>query len=254
MTELEIRHAVLNNLTKVPEAERRCFFYLRDPNASFIKELPEAQRADYVAEGGEAQSKLTRLKQEIRGSRVPVRDYKNLTQFAHQVRDDLRRVILVDAPEKPTIDANPIGSESAPHLNVASHRAIAYVRTDGNMQRLQGYAYGQDGSSSSSNGLVVCGESGIGKSSLLANFYLQEKKRFEQEFPEFYAMTEEEKRRDIRMDYPPLFIMHFIGASPQSATAINIVRRVMSMMRQHFGLLMSVPDRDDDAMRGTTFL
>jgi ABC-type phosphonate transport system ATPase subunit len=99
--------------------------------------------------------------------------------------------------------------------------------------------------------LVLTGESGMGKSSLLANFYLRETERLRLEHPEFFAMTEEERRRDIRMDYPPLIILHFIGATPQSAKAINIVRRVMALMRQHFGLLMSIPDRDDDVIRGS---
>jgi hypothetical protein len=136
ITELEIRHAVLNRLSQLPEPDRRCFFYFRDANASFIKEQPEAQQADFASEGGDSQSKLAKLKQEIRGSRVPVRNYKNLTQFSHQVRDDLRRVIMVDAPEKSALDStDTIAAENEPHEYFAAQRAIGYVANESTFSR-----------------------------------------------------------------------------------------------------------------------
>lgn len=84
ITELEIRHAILNSvaandLTAVQCM--RCAFYMRDPRAAFLHELPEGA-AVARSESGEALAKLNSLKSEIRSAKLYTREYKNQTQFA----------------------------------------------------------------------------------------------------------------------------------------------------------------------------
>jgi hypothetical protein len=84
VTELEIRHAILNSLhagDAAAASQMRCKFYFRDPRATFVHEPPGGAAAAR-SESPEALSKLHSLKSEIRGARLPCREYKNQTQFA----------------------------------------------------------------------------------------------------------------------------------------------------------------------------
>jgi hypothetical protein len=96
---------------------------------------------------------------------------------------------------------------------------------------------------------LVFGESGCGKSSLLANWFLQEQTKLEQKRPEFYSQSEEDRRKEIQTNLPPLLFAHFVSSAPEAADPINIMRRIMAAIRTHFSLAMSIPDRDEDITR-----
>ena len=85
VTELEILHGVLRN----PEMAGHAFFYLRDP--AYLAGVEPERRADFEeitddpsgrATAADRQAKLAHLKERIRRSDFPVRDYSSAVQNA----------------------------------------------------------------------------------------------------------------------------------------------------------------------------
>lgn len=193
------------------------------------------------------------------------------------VLDDLRTAILADLKNVSgngaangaipgTFEA--VQAEYASHLTYAKHRSLAYAPNQDSMAHITRFSMNTTvGTECSSNRLflfasppdwqrlfavspvVIHGESGCGKSSLLANWFLIEQAKVERLHAQFFAMSEEDRRKEIRSEFPPLLFAHFIGCAPEAADPVNIMRRLMSAVRVHFSLAMSLPDRDEDIAR-----
>ena len=227
VTELEILHGVLNS----PEMADQAFFYLRDP--AFVHSLPEEQRADFSevpsqeeiethgleAAGRRAEERrrrLAALKERIRGSGLPVsEDYRDARQLGEWVLRDLTAVIDRLYPEGSPPD--PLDREAADHEAFAASRIGVYVGRQIYLDALNKHAR-DDGPP-----LVLLGESGSGKSALLANW-----------------------ARQYRADHPAeLLIMHFVGASPQSADWAAMLRRILGEFKRHFDIADEIPDQPE---------
>ncbi len=226
-TELEIVQGVLRN----PDMAGHAFFYLRDqayidtrPTAeqgelrelASVDELDEfgAQEAQRRAE--ERRCKLGALKERIRGSGFPVRDYPDPKALGDLVLADLVEVIDRLYPEGSAPD--PLARQAAEHEAFAASRATVYVGRDEYFERLDTHAAG-DGPP-----LVVLGESGVGKSALLANWVLR-----------------------YRASHPaePVLV-HFIGSSPDSSDWRAMLRRIMGELGRRLGIEgEEVPDAPD---------
>jgi tetratricopeptide (TPR) repeat protein len=212
LTALEIMHGVINN----PAMAERALFYFRDP-AYVDHRPPGANAADYRSENEAASQKLTALKDRIRSSGLPLHEYYPDPQALGQlVLQDLTRVINELYPEDQRPD--PLDREVAEHEAFAQSRAQVYIGRQEYFDRLDEHAAG-DGPP-----LVVLGESGVGKSALLANWAL----RYREQHPD------------------ELVIMHFIGASPYSADWAAMVRRIMAELKRRFDLPGDVPDKSDE--------
>ena len=155
VTELEILHGVLNN----PEMAGRAFFYFRDSNYS------QGKGGDYLSEDATSAAKLEALKDRIRDSQFPlVEDYANPEVLADKVRADLAALIDKEYP------ANEVPDELT--LERMRHEAYLWSLTKnyiGANRRLKAF----DSAISSNNGIrdmLLWGESGCGKSALLANW------------------------------------------------------------------------------------
>jgi tetratricopeptide (TPR) repeat protein len=226
VTELEILHGVLNN----PEMADHSFFYLRDP--SYIDSLPADRRASFHEtpteeeiqrlgpEEAERRSqdrrqKLAALKQRIRASGLPVRNYQAPRSLQQLVLEDLTSIINELYP--PGAEPEPLDREAAEHQAFAASRARVYIGRQEYLDRLDAHAQGQGPP------LVVLGESGSGKSALLANWA--------QEY------------RGSHQDN--LLLMHFIGSSPQSTDWAPMLRRIMGEFKRHFEISQDIPDRPD---------
>ncbi|MEW6386513.1 MAG: tetratricopeptide repeat protein [Thermodesulfobacteriota bacterium] len=237
VTELEILHGVLRN----PEMADHAFFYFRDP--AYVASLDPEKRADFteapypedIARFGpeEAQrraegrrGKLAALKERIRQSGLPLREnYRAPRDLGQLVLRDLTEVIDRLFPEGSQLA--PLDREAAEHEAYARSRAVVevrpgefsgvYIAREKYLEHLDDHAQG-DGPP-----LVVLGDSGVGKSALLANWALRYRPRHTQD----------------------LLIMHFIGAGPHSADWAAMLRRIMGELKRRFEIPQDIPDQPD---------
>jgi len=180
-------HGVLND----PAMAEHSFFYFRDP--AYLATLPAAQRARFVDDTAAAKTKLLALKEQIRhASRdgklkyAPRENYADPKALAELVRKDSGEVIDRLFPEGSESDT--LTREAAEHEAWARSRQRVYVAREAYFRRLDEHAAG-DGPP-----LVVLGESGSGKTALLA-----------------YWVKRLRERADA-----PFVIQHYIGASSGS--------------------------------------
>jgi len=212
VTELEILHGVLED----PKMANHAFFYFRD--RAFLNKLPpDAKRGNFTSEDAESAGKLRDLKQRIKGSRFPVKeDYANPEALGKLVLADLTGVINALWPEgsQPV----PLDREAMDHEAFARSRAGVYIGRQEYFDRLDAHANG-----GGDQPLVILGESGGGKSALLANWALKH-----------------------RAAHPgELVLQHYIGGTPYSSDWAAMLRRIMGELKRKFGLAEDIPDQPD---------
>ncbi len=219
VTELEILHGVLRNA----EMANHSFFYFRDP--SFINRLPADQKkADFITEDDQSHQKLNRLKDDIRKQHregklkyEPRENYPDAKSLGEQVLTDF--TALIDTLYPKGQEPSPLERERMDHDAFARSRAGVYIGRHEYFDRLDAHV------ASDAAPLVVLGESGSGKSALLANWFLD---RFPLPTSDSQPST-------------PFALLHFIGASPDSANAIGLLRRIMLELKERFDLPEDVP-------------
>ncbi|MBL7033856.1 MAG: DUF4062 domain-containing protein [Candidatus Delongbacteria bacterium] len=174
VTELEIMHGVLNN----SKMQTHAFFYFRDPN--WINSLPENERRELIERdirsdvenyGAEEAARLTRerqqklafLKQRIRQSGLPVVDgYASPEALAGLIGKQFEELIDQLYPEEEVPDA--LDRERQAQQVFANNKLFACIDRPNHLEALNSFADSEhDG-----KGLVVTGESGSGKTALLA--------------------------------------------------------------------------------------
>jgi len=210
VTELEILHGVLNR----PEMANRAIFYLRDPE--YVDRIPPAQRSDFVEQDPQRRARLEALKGRIRRSGLAVREnYVDPQSLGQWVLQDL--TVAINQMFPVTEVPGPLDREAAEHDAFARSRTGVYVGRQEYFDRLNEHGAG-DGPP-----LVILGESGSGKSALLANWAL----RYRREHPD------------------TLVLMHFIGSSPYSTDWAAMLRRIMGELKRHFGIQQQLPENRD---------
>jgi tetratricopeptide (TPR) repeat protein len=215
VTELEILHGVLND----PDMQNHAFFYLRDP--AYVETLPAVTRDDFVDADPEHRAKLATLKDRIRTSGFPVHDgYSDPRALGELLLADL--TTLVDRLYPGDARPDPLDREAAAHAAYAASRFGSYVAREGAFAELDTHAAG-DGPP-----LVVLGESGSGKSALLANWV--------------------QRYRGSPEGHDALVVEHYVGASPESADFAAMLRRIMSELSRRFSIRDKIPD-DPKALR-----
>jgi|GEM_PF-2361765 len=154
VTELEILHGVLDN----PAMEKRAFFYFRDPAWS------EAQGGAYLCEGTDEKAKLEELKERIRRSGFPVvENYASPEELAERVREDLWQLIDEAYPESEVPDA--LTRERMTHEAYGASRRRLYLGGEPYFAALDAAMAAE-----TFRPVLVRGQSGGGKSALLANW------------------------------------------------------------------------------------
>ncbi len=202
VTEMEILHGVLND----PAMENHAYFYLRNP--AYAK-----QREGFAGESPEEQAKLADLKKRIRASGFPVReDYPDPKALSDLVLADFSALIDKLFPPRPADDF--LTAERSAHKAFASSRSRAYIGRQEYFSRLDAQASG-DGLP-----LAITGESGAGKSALLANWI----ESFQRRHPD------------------RLMLEHFIGASASSTDWKSMLQRLTGEMQKRLGLSDAIPD------------
>jgi hypothetical protein len=211
VTELEILHGVLRN----PHMAGHAFFYFRDP--AYIQSLPKKDRNDFISKGPEEKEKLQKLKEQIRKSGLPVHEnYPDPKALGEFVLADLTAVINKHWPEGSQPD--PLTREALDHAAFAGSRERVYIGRKAYFDKLDAHARGKD-----NQPLVILGESGSGKSALLANWTARYREKHPKE----------------------LIIEHYIGATPASADWAAMLRRIMGEFKEKLGLTHDIPEKPD---------
>ncbi len=197
VTELEILYGVLNN----PAMAGRAFFYFRD------RAFCAANGDFYLSESETHREKLESLKAKIRESGFPVIDgYPNPEALAAHVQEDLWRVIDQSFPIETAPD--PRTSDNRKHQLYGSTRLGLYVGGSRNLDALDEALQLEP-----SKPVLITGESGSGKTALIANW----EERYKKSNPDDYLVT------------------HYLGSSADAADAARILRRIAGEIARHTG-------------------
>ena len=221
VTELEIIHGVLQS----PKMRDRSLFYFRD--SEYLKKLPAtANPADFQSESPKSAENLTELKNKIRAEHAdgkllypPRENYPDPNALGDLVLADFTALIEKLYPESETPD--PIDQEATLHDAYGQSRRLGFVGREELLDRMDKHA-----ATSGAKPLVLTGESGCGKSALLA---------------EWAAHWKDNHPDD-------LVIRHYIGSTSESAEWQGLVRRVLSELKRAFDIAEEVPIQPE-AMR-----
>jgi AAA ATPase domain len=136
-----------------------------------------------------------------------------------------------------------LACEAADHEAFAQSRARIYIGRQEYYDRLDEHARG-DGPP-----LVVLGESGSGKSALLANWAMKYRARLSQTPAPQKQSLWKRLTGSLGLTTPqqekPVLLMHFIGATPCSGDWAAMVRRIMGEFKRRFGIEQEIPGQPD---------
>jgi hypothetical protein len=189
VTELEMLHGVLNN----PAMEDRAFFYFRDTAYSRNK------GGAYMSEGPAERAKLEALKDRIRTSGFPVvEDYPTPEALAERVKKDLWKLIDEAFPESEVPDA--LTQERLRHETYGAARRRLYFAGEDYFRTLDAAMKAKR-----FQPVLITGQSGAGKSALLANWMA----RWSKTHPKTEVIT------------------HHLGCGTDAADPVRMVTRLM---------------------------
>lgn len=206
VTELEVLHGVLNN----PAMAGHTLFYFRSPAYA------QGRGGDYAAESPEHGAKLAGLKGRIRQSGFPVvEDYPDPEALAQRVMEDLWKLIDATYPLAEVPDA--LTLERRRHESYGQSRLGLYLGGESYLAGLNtAIAEGQ-------RTVLITGDSGGGKSALLANWL----EAFRQAQPQAH-----------------LFV-HHLGATNDAGEPAKLVRRWIQELARVLGEEAKLPGDPD---------
>ncbi|EGC30921.1 hypothetical protein DICPUDRAFT_58027 [Dictyostelium purpureum] len=197
MTEIEFR-MLLNN----PNSGKNGFFYFRDPY--YIEELPQIEKNNYVSEGPRSKEKLDKLKQEItKNQQFKSSEYRRPTNLSDVLYEDLEKFI---DKKFPSGNCELKGFEKERFLHSIFYKSLIkfYITNETYFMDIDTFI-----TTSKKQVLLVQGDSGIGKSSLMCNWLKQHKEQHPEDFS----------------------ISHWVGASPSSNKFTSTLIRVMHELK-----------------------
>jgi nephrocystin-3 len=214
LTELEILHGVLNH----PDMAGRAFFYFRDPAYA------QGRGPDFLSESDAAAEKQNALKELIRTTGrpkpIPLREnYPHPSVVAALVLDDLSAAIEAEFPKDSTPDA--LTREAQDHEAFAEIRRRTYIGRPEYLEALNRHAAGEG------SPLLLLGDSGSGKSALLANWLAH-------------------WRKDHSTDF---IVQHYIGGTADSADHWRLMARLMAEIKRWSGDPEALPTSHDDVLK-----
>jgi nephrocystin-3 len=200
VTDLEVQYGVL----RAPPEQGGAFFYTRGSTVPHPR--PGVRKTDITA-----RRRLADLKKAARATGVPVRRFSTPQELGQQVDDDLRALIDRRFPlhEVPS----PLEQERGTHAAFAASRCRSFIESPADLQSLDSHV------SQSGPPLVLWGESGIGKSALLAYWERQYRSRN----PDVCLVT------------------HFIGASSSDPDPAGLLYRLMTELAAHYSIKDPLP-------------
>ena len=203
VTELEIIQGVLKN----PKMAAHAFFFFRDPG--YINSISEEDCINFIAENAEDANKLNKLKERIRRSGFPVlENYADPNALAAEIRKQFLSLIDRLYPEENVPD--PLDQEAMGHESYGWNKLMAFVERPAHSEAIDTFVADE----SQGQGLVVTGESGSGKTALLASWI----KHWRVNHPEDYVFV------------------HYFGATQGSASITGFLFRLLGELKRRFGI------------------
>ncbi len=192
VTEMEFLHGVFNS----PKVNSDCaYFYHRDGDLS---------DDDYT-------TRLEALIERARSTGYPFRTFRTVEELGRDVRDDLLDMIDRYWPETST--PSELELERRAQASFAASRVRAYIP---NVQCVKEFT---TWITEGTQPLVISGESGLGKSSLVA-----------------YLADHYSKKN------PTAFVIeHYIGATETSGSAAAVIRHIIGEIRERFAIEEEIP-------------
>jgi len=218
VTELEILHGVLNN----PEMAGRAFFFFRDPK--YIESLSKEKKADFLSETSADADKQTLLKNLIRktciAKNIPLLEtYPDPQSLAAIVLEQLKEAIGIQFPIEDNPD--PLTREALDHEAFAESRRRTYIGQPDYFDTLNKHCL------DTGKPLVLLGDSGSGKSALLANWLYEWRKAHPTDF----------------------IFQHYIGGTPDGAVHWKLMTRLMAEIKRWTDDPEELPKTNDDMLR-----
>ena len=177
-----------------------------------------------------AAEKLRSLKQRIRTSGLPVMEnyrHDNLDAFGQRVLEDLWGAIQAEYPaDAPQPD--PLDAERAYHDFFIETRTELFIGQRHLLARLHEFASGD-----TPGPMVVTGTPGCGKSALLARFVSQFRRLHRQATLAAPGRGQGEE---------PFLLYHFVGASPNSTDARQMLLRLCRELAREFRFDDDIPE------------
>jgi tetratricopeptide (TPR) repeat protein len=213
LTEIEIMQGVLND----PDTAKRALFFERDP--AWLDTLDEVQRATFEETTDEARTKLADLKSRIRSSAASVHQYKTPKDVGDAVKTALSATLEASFPEADAPDA--FTQTHRLHTAYARDRLGPHIGAELYLDRLDQWMSQADGPP-----LLITGASGGGKSKLIAKWLQAQRAK---------------SGNDI-------LFAHYLGASPDSADPMQVMRRLWEHLNRATGESVELPGGDADLM------
>jgi nephrocystin-3 len=202
VTELEILHGVLND----PKMAGRALFYFRSANYARKK------GGDYVPASEEDARRQAELKERIRESGFPVvEDYADPQALAERLEADLWAVLDETFPAAEVPDA--VAREAMRHEAYAALRRGLYLGGEAYLKALD------EALASGKQWILIEGQSGGGKSALIAN----------------WTEALEKVHEDLVLH------VHYLGATADASDPVSLVRRLVETIRRTVGSEEEVP-------------
>ncbi|XP_030831949.1 TPR repeat-containing protein DDB_G0287407 [Strongylocentrotus purpuratus] len=217
VTQLEVMYGAMRKHKEIKK--ERIFFYLRKPMVK-REDLPppvetEEDRKNVKGETQWHFDLQTKLRNSVAESGHTKRTYVSAVDAASMIKEDLIKCINEDFP--PGTNLTALQRESEAHDAFANARRRVYIGRQEYFDYIDNYfAQKPEGP------LTIIGESGSGKSALVANWC----GRFEERNPGTFLFK------------------HFIGSSAESASHVNLLRRLYGEMKQFYNLEMEIPTSD----------
>lgn len=190
VTELEILHGVLKN----KRMKSRAFFYFRSPAYA------RSKGGHYVPDTIEDKQRQIELKRRIKDSGYSVTGYRDPEALAKRMERDLWKLLDAEFPATEVPDA--FERESMRHEAYAAPRRRLYLGGDTYIHALNALL------KKNANRILITGQSGGGKSALLANSL--------------------EKHRGAKTH----LLEHYLGSSSDAADTVAMLRRVIEYIRR----------------------
>ncbi len=214
VTAMEIMHGVLSN----PDTAARALFFERDANWDWRRTLADADRVAAGEEPEAARAKLADLKAIIR-QKARVETYARPAEIGEKVIIALDALLDARFPESDAPDA--FEQTARLHRAYARDRRGPHVGAEGYVRDLNRWMDAKDAAP-----LLIAGASGCGKSTLVANWIHAWRK---------------EHQHDIIFE-------HYLGASPDGADPMLIMRRLWEHLNRATGESAEPPGDNADLM------
>jgi tetratricopeptide (TPR) repeat protein len=217
VTEMEFIHGIFNS----PSVEgHSVYFYRRDGD---LRDADEPE-------------KLRRMIERVTASGHPMQAFITAEELGRMVHDDL--IGMIDRYWSQTEAPSPLELRRRAHRAFAASRRRAYIAQPEHLKRfnefMESRVHGVERSKTTSNStnstnsaLVIVGDSGSGKSSLVAHLV------------EHYRRTN-----------PTAFVIeHYVGSSQQSGSALAVMRHVVEEIRERFAIEEEIPSKPEQLER-----